>query len=88
MNAKYPVDKIIQILAEATLPGTSAAAVCRKYDISQNTFYKWKSKYGGMNADEAKRLKAMEEENRMLKQVLAEKELENKVLREFVKKNS
>ena len=88
MNVKYSIDKIIQILAEASLPGYSMSSVCRKYNVSQSTFYKWKSKYGGMNADEAKRLKAVEEENRMLKQILADKELEIHVLREFVKKNS
>jgi putative transposase len=88
MNVKYSIDKIIQILAEASLPGYSMSSVCRKYNVSQSTFYKWKSKYGGMNADEAKRLKAVEEENRMLKQILADKELEIQVLREFVKKNS
>ncbi len=88
MKVKYTVDKIIQILAEATLPGNSISGVCRKYSISSSTFYKWKSHYGGMNADEAKKLKALEEENRMLKQILAEKELELQVLRDFVKKNS
>lgn len=88
MNVKYPVEKIVQILAEATLPGSSISAVCRKYSISSSTFYKWKSHYGGMSADEARRLKALEEENRMLKQILADKELELQVLRDFVKKNS
>ena len=88
MNVKYSIDKIIQIFAEALLPGYFMSSVCRKYNVSQSTFYKWKSKYGGMNADEAKRLKAVEEENRMLKQILADKELEIQVLREFVKKNS
>lgn len=86
-KGKYPVHKIIQILAEASLPGNSVASVCRKYNISDATFYKWKTKYGGLNSSEAKRLKVLEDENNMLKKLLAEKELENQVLREVVKKN-
>ncbi|MEM5777962.1 MAG: transposase, partial [Candidatus Aenigmatarchaeota archaeon] len=72
----YPIDKVIQILAEASLPGNTIASVCRKYNISDQTFYKWKSKYGGLNSSEAKRLKVLEEENNRLKKILAEKELE------------
>ncbi len=50
MNVKYSIDKIIQIFAEALLPGYFMSSVCRKYNVSQSTFYKWKSKYGDMNA--------------------------------------
>jgi len=86
-KGKYPIQKIIQILAEAQLPGSTISSVCRKYQISEQTFYRWKSKYGGLNASEAKRLKALEEENNMLKKLLAEKELELQTLREVIKKN-
>jgi putative transposase len=88
MANQYPIDKIITILAEAQLPGNSVAATCRKYSLSDSTFYKWKKKYGGMNADEARRLKVIEDENNRLKHILADKELEIQLLRDIVKKNT
>jgi putative transposase len=50
--------------------------LCRQHGISDHTYYRWKSKYGGMEVSEARRLKALDEENRQLKQLLAEKELD------------
>jgi putative transposase len=50
--------------------------LCRQHGVSDHTYYRWKSKYGGMEVSEARRLKALEEENRQLKQLLAEKELD------------
>jgi putative transposase len=50
--------------------------LCRQHGISDHTYYRWKAKYGGMEVSEARRLKALEEENRQLKQLLAEKELD------------
>lgn len=87
MVSKYPVEKIIQILAEVGLPGSSISSICRKYGINHNTYYRWKKKYQGFNSSEAKRLKALEEENLRLKRLLGEKELEIQVLRDVVKKN-
>jgi len=84
---KYPISKVIQIIGEASLPGNSVSAVCRKYGITNGTFYRWKSKYGGLNTKEAKRLKVLEDENLRLKRLLAEKELEIQVLQDIVKKN-
>lgn len=86
-KTKYPVEKIIQLLSEAELPGSSIAEVCRKYSISRSTFDKWKQKFKGLSSDEAKRLKVLEDENMRLKRLLAEKELELQVLRDIVKKN-
>ncbi len=87
MGRKYKIDEIIRILAEARLPHNTIAGICRKYGISENTFYVWRRKYGNLNKDEAKRLKALEEENRALKRLLAEKELEIQTLREILKEN-
>jgi len=84
---KYPPDKIIQILAEAELPGSSIAKVCRKYSIARSTFDRWKQKYKGLSSSEAKKLKILEDENLRLKRLLAEKELEIQVLNEIIKKN-
>lgn len=86
-HTKYPVERIIQILSEAELPGSSIAEVCRKYSVSRSTFDKWKQKFKGMSSNEAKRLKVLEDENMRLKRLLAEKELEIQVLRDIVKKN-
>ena len=88
MKERYSVGKIIQILAEAELPGNSIAAVCRKYQLNVSTFYKWRSKYRGFSSSEAKRLKVLEDENDRLKRILAEKELELQILQEIVKKIS
>ena len=65
----------------------SAADLCRKYGVSDATFYKWRSKYGGMEVSGAKRLKALEEENAKLKKLLAEQMMDVSTLREMLGKN-
>ena len=62
-QTKYPVERIIQILSEAELPGSSIAEVCRKYSVSRSAFDKWKQKFKGMSSNDAKRLKVLEDEN-------------------------
>ena len=62
--------------------GETAQSVCRKHNISEQTFYRWKKKYGDMNLLDAKRLKELEKENAELKKMLAESMLENRVLKE------
>ncbi len=86
-QTRYPVEKIIQILSEAELPGRSIAEICRKYSISRSAFDKWKQKFKGMSSNEAKRLKVLEDENMRLKRILADKELEIQVMQDIVKKN-
>jgi putative transposase len=56
--------------------GMATADLCRKHGVSSATFYKWKAKYGGLNVSEAKRLRSLEDENRRLKKLLAEAELD------------
>ena len=63
------------------------ADVCRRHGISEATFYKWKSKYGGLQVSEAKRLKALESENSQLKKLLAATMLDNAILRTLIQKN-
>lgn len=65
----------------------SAADLCRKHGVSDATFYKWRSKYGGMELSEAKRLKTLEEENARLKKLLAESMMDVSTLREMLGKN-
>lgn len=83
---RFTTDQIIGILKESEA-GLKTADLCRKYGISDATFYNWKAKFGGMSANDAKRLKALEEENRRLKQLVADQALDNKVLKELLSKN-
>lgn len=70
-KSRFSDEQIIAILREQEA-GRPTAEVCRKHGISDATFHKWKSKYGGMEVSDAKRLKALEDENRRLKKLLAE----------------
>ena len=65
----------------------SASDLCRKHGVSDATFYKWRSRYGGMEISEARKLKALEEENRKLKKLLAESMLDVSTLKEMLGKN-
>ena len=85
-KSRFSEQQIIGILREQEA-GISTADVCRQHGISQPTFYAWKSKYGGMEISEAKRLKALEEENRKLKKLLAEQVMDNATLKEMLGKN-
>lgn len=67
--------------------GLAAVELCRKYGISDATFYKWRSKYGGMEVAEAKRLKSLEDENAKLKRLLADAMLDVSTLKEMLGKN-
>ena len=67
--------------------GASASELCRKHGISDATFYTWRSKYGGMEVSDARRLKGLEEENAKLKRLLAESMLDLSTLKEMLAKN-
>ena len=71
---KYPEEKIIAILREVEA-GAKVAETCRKYGISDATYYNWKAKYEGLELSELKRLKALEEENNRLKRILSRSKL-------------
>ena len=85
-RSKYSEEQIIDILKEHDA-GVSTAEICRKYGVSGATFYKWRSKYGGMEVSDARKLKALEDENRKLKKLLAESMLDVSTLREMLGKN-
>ena len=85
-RSRFSEEQIIGILKEHQA-GLSAAEICRKYGISDATFYNWRSKYGGMDVSDAKRLKALEDENRKLKKLLAESMLDVATLKELLGKN-
>jgi len=67
--------------------GAKVADLCRKHGMSDATCYNWKAKYAGLTVNEFKRLKALEEENRRLKQIVAEQALDNRALKELLLKN-
>ncbi len=69
-KSRFTEEQIIKVLKEHAA-GLSAGDVCRKYGISDATFYKWRSRYGGMEISDARKLKALEDENRRLKKLLA-----------------
>jgi putative transposase len=85
-RSKYGEEQIIGILKEHDA-GLSTAEICRKYGVSGPTFYKWRGKFGGMEVSDARKLKALEEENRKLKKLLAESMLDVSTLREMLGKN-
>ena len=86
MKKRFTEEQIIRILKEQD-NGKKAADIVRENNISEQTFYRWKSKYGGMDVSEAKRLKQLEEENRRLKEMVADLSLDNKILKDVISKN-
>lgn len=81
-RSRFTEEQIIGILKEQE-SGMKTADVCRRHGISEATFYKYKAKYGGLQVSDAKRLKALEDENAKLKKLLAEAMLDNAVLKDI-----
>ncbi|MEO0956802.1 MAG: IS3 family transposase [Pseudomonadota bacterium] len=84
-KSRFSEEQVISILREQE-QGMRTTDVCRKHGISQNTFYKWKSKFGGMDVSDARRLKTLETENAQLKRLLAEQMLDNTILKDLLGK--
>ena len=83
---QHTVEQIIKILEQAEKGEQTIAALCREHAIAEQTFYRWRKAYGGMSINEAQRLKELEKENARLKRLLAERMLENDLLKELLAK--
>ena len=84
-RSRFTEEQIIGILREQEA-GVATAEVCRRHGVSSATFYKWKAKFGGMDVSEARRLKALEDENTKLKRMLADAMLDNMALKDLLGK--
>lgn len=86
MKRRFSEEQIIGLLKQNEA-GRSVSDLCREHNVSSATFYKWKSKFGGMDVNEAKRLRALEEENAKLKRIVADLTLDNVALKDVLSKN-
>lgn len=84
-KSRFTEQQIIAILQESEA-GARTADLIRRHGISRQTFYKWKAKYGGMNVDEARRLRELEDENRRLKRIVADQALNLQVVKDLLGK--
>jgi putative transposase len=84
-KSRFSESQILRILKEAE-GGRKVVDACREYGVIQAAYYKWKSKYGGMEASDIRRLKELEEENRKLKRMFANLSLENEALKDVITK--
>ena len=85
-RSKFKDEQIIAILKQVE-SGVKTDEVCRQHGISRQTFYRWRSKFGGLEVSEAKRLRALEDENRRLKQLVADLSLDNRFLKDIASGN-
>lgn len=85
---KFSEEQIVGILKEAEKEGATISDVCRAHGISENSFYRWKRKYGGLGVDEARRLRELQKENSKLKTIVANRDLEIEAMKELIRKNS
>jgi len=86
VKSKHSEEQIIAVLREGEA-GARVSDLCRRHGISDATYYNWKAKYAGLTVSDLKRLKALEEENRRLKQIVAEQALDIRALKELLSKN-
>jgi putative transposase len=85
-RSRFTQEQIVGVLKEHEA-GAATAALCRQHGISEQTFYRWKQEHGGLEGGEARRLRALEEENARLKRLVAEQALDNQVLKDLLRKN-
>jgi len=86
-GTRFSQERIIGILKEADCGTSTIGELCRKHGVSEQSFYRWRRKYGGLSVSEARRLKDLEKENARLKRLLAERDVEIDVMKDLVSKN-
>jgi putative transposase len=87
VKQRFSETQILSVLKESE-SGVKVADLCRKHGICEGTFFRWKSKYGGMEISDIRKMKELEVENSRLKRIVAQYALENEAMREVLKKNS
>lgn len=85
MAKRFTEEQIVAVLKEAEV-GMKTAEICRKHGISDATFYKWRAKYAGLEVSDLRKMKALEEENSKLKQIVADLSLDNRALKDVLSK--
>ena len=85
-KSRFADEQIVAILQQAEKGEKTIAEVCRQHNVSENSFYRWRTRFGGMNSNEAARVRELEKENARLKRLLAERDLEVDIIKEFLQK--
>ena len=85
-KSQFTDEQIVAILQQAEKSEQTIAEVCRQHNIAENTFYRWRSRFGGLNTSEAARVPELEKENARLKRLLAERDLEVDIIKEILQK--
>ena len=83
-KSQFTDAQVVAILQQAEKGDSPISEVCRQHNVSQNTFYRWRTRFGGMSANEAARVRELEKENARLKRLLAERDLEVDIIKEIL----